>query len=67
MTEPDAMLVLARAKRNFAIKGHGDRVWDRAEAEDVEIRGTAVLPLSEEERAEYLEQARHELRRETSP
>lgn len=65
MAEPDETLVLARAKMNFARKGHGDRCWDA----DIDVDlayGSQVMALSEEERAEYLEQARYELRSEPS-
>lgn len=61
MSQPDETLVLARAKLNFAQKCHGDRCW---EAEGDSAYDSHVLVLSEEERAEYLEQARHELRTE---
>ena len=65
MAEPDETLVLARAKMNFAQKGHGDRCWD-ADIDVDHAYGTHVMALSEEERSEYLDQARHELRTEPS-
>lgn len=64
MREPDESLVLARAKLNFARKGHGERCWDSAFAADVETYGRTNLVLTQAERGEFLEQARHELRRE---
>ncbi|WP_375408080.1 hypothetical protein [uncultured Methylobacterium sp.] len=65
MAEPDETLVLARAKLNFAQKGHGDRCWERDAGGDGTY-GSHVMALSDEERTEYLEQARHELRSEPS-
>lgn len=65
MVEPDESLVLARAKLNFAEKSHGDRCW-QAEPQGDGTYGSHVMALSDEERAEYLEQARHELRAEPS-
>ena len=65
MAEPDETLVLARAKMNFARKGHGDRCWDADMVVD-HVYGSPVMALSEEERSEYLEQARYELRTEPS-
>ena len=66
MSEPDEYLVLARAKLNFARKRPGGRVWDDGCARDE--FGTRLssrdLYLTEQERDEFLEQARHELRNE---
>ncbi|WP_375465746.1 hypothetical protein [uncultured Methylobacterium sp.] len=64
MIEPDETLVVARAKRNFAAKGHGDRAWDADNAVQAPLCGGSILVLSQEERDEYLDQARHELRSE---
>ncbi|KQP31104.1 hypothetical protein ASF49_11020 [Methylobacterium sp. Leaf104] len=66
MTEADASLVLARAKLNFARKGHGERCWDADGADTRLTSDCTLLPLSETEREEFLEQARHELRQEAS-
>ena len=53
--------VLARAKRNFIARNQDDRAWD----EGFEIRetrqGHPVLCLSDDERGEFIAQARHEL------
>lgn len=69
MSKPDDFLVLARVKLNFALKCSGGRVWDEACAQDE--TGTSMssrdLCLTEVERAEFLEQARHELRNEPAP
>ncbi|NEU11748.1 hypothetical protein G3T14_06335 [Methylobacterium sp. BTF04] len=65
MREPDENLVLARAKLNFACKSHGERCWDGIFSDNVKTYGRPVLVLSENERAEFLEQARHELRHES--
>ncbi|MGU3359826.1 hypothetical protein ACLBWX_05775 [Methylobacterium sp. M6A4_1b] len=64
MIEADAFLVLARAKLNFARKSHGERCWDADGADAHLTSDCTLLPLSETERAEFLEQARHELRQE---
>lgn len=64
MREPDENLVLARAKLNFARKGHGERCWDGDFTESAQIYGRSLLVLTRAEREEFLEQARHELRRE---
>ena len=64
MIEPDETLVLARAKRNFAVKGHGDRAWESGNAVQAPVCGGPILVLSQEERDEYIAQARHELRTE---
>jgi len=66
MKEADAVLVLARAKLNFARKSHGERCWDAAGANDHPTSECPLLPLSDAEREEFLEQARHELRSEGS-
>jgi hypothetical protein len=66
MKDVDAFLVLARAKLNFARKGHGERCWDADTADAHLTTDCTLLPLSEAEREEFLEQARHELRREAS-
>ena len=65
MAEPDETPVPARAKRNFAGKCHGDRTWE-TEGNPDHAYDSHVLALSKDERAEYLEQARHELRTEPS-
>lgn len=62
MSEPSDESVLAKAKRTFAEKNHHDRSWDKAAAKREEKAGRTALHLSDRERAEYLEQARHELR-----
>ena len=69
MSEPDEFLVLARAKLNFAQKCSGGRIWDEACAQDDAGTGLSRrdLCLTDEERAEFLEQARHELRNEPAP
>ncbi|MCJ2082862.1 hypothetical protein [Methylobacterium sp. J-090] len=70
MSEPEESLVLARAKLNFARKGHGERCWDAEPFDDPDgIRGNGcpILALSQAERDEFLEQARHELRRAPAP
>ena len=64
MTDPDEMLVLARAKRNFAVKAHADRCWEPDSTNCEESYGRSLMALSDAEREEYLEQARHELRNE---
>ena len=64
MIEPDASAVEARAKRNFAERGHGDRAWAPNEPGQAPLCGGSVLVLSEAEREEYRAQARHELRNE---
>lgn len=66
MPEPDEVLVLARAKLNFARKSHGDRCWD-LDGDDDDTYGAHLMTLSDGEREEYLEQARHELRHEPGP
>ena len=59
----DESAALAKAKLNFANKCHGERVWDELSAEVG--MGTPSRPfyLSDQERAEFLEQARHEIRK----
>ena len=66
MRETVAVLVLARAKLNFARKGHAERCWDADGADAHPTSECALLPLSDSEREEFLEQARHELRHEGS-
>lgn len=67
MIEPDEADVLARAKRTFIAKNHDDRAWDAAFTEREAREGHSVLCLTEAERREYLEQARHELRNGAEP
>ena len=62
MMEPSDDRVLAKAKETLAEKSHDGRSWDKAAAERDASVGHITLRLSERERAEYLEQARHELR-----
>lgn len=62
MSEPTDADVLARAKRTFIAKNHDDRAWDPAFTDREARQGHPVMCLSEQERQEYLEQARHELR-----
>ena len=64
MVEPEEPLVLARAKHNFAARGHGDRAWDDGDVGQATLCGGPILVLSQAERDEYLDQARHELRSE---
>lgn len=61
MSEPSEADILARAKRNFIARNHDDRAWDDAFAGREAREGHIVLCLSEDERGEYLSQARHEL------
>jgi hypothetical protein len=62
MGEPTEDDVLARAKRTFIAKNHDDRAWDAGFTEREARQGHNVACLTELERQEYLEQARHELR-----
>jgi hypothetical protein len=62
MSEPNEDEVLARAKRTFIEKNHDDRAWDEAFTDREARKGHTVVCLTELERQEYLEQARHELR-----
>lgn len=62
MSEPTDVEVLARAKRTFIAKNHDDRAWDDEFTEREARQGHIVVCLTELERQEYLEQARHELR-----
>ena len=62
MGEPTEAEVLARAKRTFIAKNHDDRAWDQGFTDRETRQGHSVACLSELERQEYLEQARHELR-----
>lgn len=64
MSEPTDADVLARAKRNFVARNRDDRAWDAAFTNREAREGHIVLCLSDAERDEYLEQARHELRNE---
>lgn len=61
MREPAEEDVLARAKRNFIARNRDDRAWDAAFTDREAREGHPVLCLSEDERGEYLAQARHEL------
>jgi hypothetical protein len=62
MTEPTEAEVLERAKLTFLAKSHDDRAWDKGATQCEADKGHSVMCLTEEERQEYLEQARHELR-----
>ncbi|MCJ2095498.1 hypothetical protein MKK67_23795 [Methylobacterium sp. J-072] len=62
MSEPTEDEVLARAKRTFIEKNRDDRAWDEAFTGREARQGHTVACLTELERQEYLEQARHELR-----
>ena len=62
MSEPTEAEVLARAKRTFIAKNHDDRAWDVGFTEREARQGHSVACLTELERQEYIEQARHELR-----
>jgi hypothetical protein len=62
MSEPIEDEVLARAKRTFIAKSRDDRAWDKSFTEREAREGHPVHCLTEIEREEYLEQARHELR-----
>lgn len=62
MSEPTDAEVLARAKRTFIARNHNDRAWDDEFTEREARRDHTVVCLTELERQEYLEQARHELR-----
>ena len=62
MTESTEAEVLARAKSNFIDTTHDDRAWDKEAMQREADKGHSVMCLTEEERQEYLEQARHELR-----
>lgn len=61
MGEPSEADVLARAKRNFIACNHDDRAWDAAFTTRENRQGHPVLCLSEDERGEFIAQARHEL------
>lgn len=65
MSDPVEPLVLARAKLNFARKGHGERCWDADFTEAEALCGAPLLPLDDAERAEFIAQARHELGQES--
>jgi hypothetical protein len=62
MAEPTKAEALARAKRTFIAKNHDDRAWDKGFTDREARQGHSVACLTELERDEYLEQARHELR-----
>lgn len=62
MNEPTEAEVLARAKRTFIAKNHDDRAWDADFTKREARKGRIVNCLTELERQEYLDQARHELR-----
>lgn len=62
MGEPNEADVLARAKRTFIEKNRDDRAWDAGFSDREARQGHNVACLTELERQEYLEQARHELR-----
>lgn len=62
MSEPTNDEVLARAKRTFIAKNRDDRAWDESFTQREAREGHPVHCLSETEREEFLEQARHELR-----
>lgn len=61
MAVPTEAEVLARAKRNFIAHNHDDRAWDEGFTDREVRQGHPVLCLSEDERGEFLAQARHEL------
>ncbi|WP_375460002.1 hypothetical protein [uncultured Enterovirga sp.] len=67
MSEPSDDHVLARAKQTLAQKGRNDRSWDKRAAKHQEEEGHTTLRLSDRERSEYLDQARHELRSKVDP
>ena len=64
MEEPSDADVLARAKRNFIARNQDDRAWDEAFTDREGRQGHVVLCLSDDERGEFIAQARHELRNE---
>ena len=53
--------MVARAKRNFAERNPGGRVWEAGAARAFAGQSSQGLPLTETERSEFLEQALHEL------
>lgn len=61
MIEPSEAEVLARAKRTFIARNQDDRAWDESFAIRENRQGHPVLCLSDDERGEFLAQARHEL------
>ena len=61
MSEPNEADILARAKRNFVSRNRDDRAWDGAFTDREARQGHSVLCLSQDERDEYMAQARHEL------
>jgi hypothetical protein len=58
---PDDADVVARAKQNFLARNCGHRAWDCEAASLAPDHRGGVLPLSAQERSEFVEQARHEL------
>ena len=61
MSEPSDAEILARAKRNFIAHNQDDRAWDEGFTTREHRQGHPVLCLSEDERGEFIAQARHEL------
>lgn len=61
MSAPTEAEVLARAKRNFVAHNQHDRAWDESFTDRESRQGHLVLCLSEDERGEFIAQARHEL------
>jgi hypothetical protein len=61
MAAPIEADVLAKAKRNFIARNQDDRAWDEGFTDREVRQGHPVLCLSEDERGEFLAQARHEL------
>ena len=61
MSGPTEEDVLARAKRNFIAHNQDDRAWDEGFTDREHRQGHPVLCLSEDERGEFIAQARHEL------
>lgn len=61
MSEPSEADVLARAKRTFIAHNQDDRAWDESFTTRETRRGHSVLCLSDDERGEFIAQARHEL------
>lgn len=61
MREPSEADILAKAKRNFIAHNQDDRAWDEAFTSRENRQAHTVLCLSEDERNEFLAQARHEL------
>lgn len=61
MAGPTEADVLARAKRNFIAHNQDDLAWDESFTQREVRQGHPVLCLCEDERGEFLAQARHEL------